>query len=209
MLSSFVHRLVSDDSRFSALSLVLKHDGLLLLIMIRLCPLPYSLSNAALSTIRTVSPLMFALATAVASPKLLIHVFIGGRLAAIADKKENMDTGTKLINYASIVGGIMLGTGTAYLIYQRTVSRARQLEADDRSKTVQRVGGFSHSGEIPDGANELNTDASNDDIDFLDPEAVQVEYRDDLDYEDDIDAANHWTGARSESINLNKQHSRP
>ena len=206
MLSSFVRRLVANDPRFSALSLVLKQDGLLLLIMIRLCPLPYSLSNAALSTIRTVSPLMFAIATAIASPKLLIHVFIGSRLAAIADKKGNMNTGTKLVNYMSIIGGIMLGIGTGYLIYQRTVTRARQLEAEDHSKTVQRVGEFSRSGEFLDEATEPNTSASNDDIDFLDPEHVQVEYRDALDNEDNLGAANFWAGAGNQSINLNTQH---
>ena len=152
---------------------------------------------------------MFALATTIASPKLLIHVFIGGRLAAIADNKENMDTGTKLVNYASIIGGIMLGIGTGYLIHQRTVARARQIAAEDGSKTVQRVGGFSRPREFPDQATEPNTGASNDDIDFLDPEAVHVEYRDDLDYEDDIDAAEFWTGVGNQSINLNTQHSRP
>ena len=152
---------------------------------------------------------MFALATTIASPKLLIHVFIGGRLAAIADHKESMDTGTKLINYASIIGGIMLGVGTGYLIHQRTVARARQLEAEDPSKIVQRVRGFSRSGEFPDQATEPHTGASNDDIDFLDPEAVYVEYRDGSDYEDETDAAKFWTGAGNQSINLNTQHLRP
>ena len=119
VLSRFVHRLVANDKRFAAFSLVLKHDGLKLLVMIRLCPLPYSISNGAMSTIPTVQPLVFALATAIASPKLMIHIFIGSRLAAIAKSGEKMDGGTKAINYASIVGGMVLGAATGYFIYQR------------------------------------------------------------------------------------------
>lgn len=72
-----------------------------------------------MSTFPTVHPLMFALATAIASPRLLIHVFIGSRLAAIAKSGEKMDAGTKAINYGSIVAGAVLGTATGWFIYQR------------------------------------------------------------------------------------------
>ena len=108
--------MVANDRRFEALSLVLEHDGLKLLIMIRLCPLPYSISNGAISTFPTVQPLMFALATAAATPKLLIAIFVGSRLAIIGEK---MDTGTKILNWASIIFGAVLGGLTGWLIYKR------------------------------------------------------------------------------------------
>lgn len=121
IFSGFVHRLVANDKRFQAFSSVLKHDGVKLLIMIRLCPLPYSLSNGAISTFPTVTPQVFALATAVASLKLVIPIFIGTRLAAIAKSGGRMDASTKAINWISIIGGFLLGTVTGWLIYQRYV----------------------------------------------------------------------------------------
>lgn len=99
--------------------MVLKHDGLKLLCMIRLCPLPYSISNGAISTFETVSPSMFTLATAIITPKLMIHIFIGSRLAAIAKSGDKMDATTKAINWASIIGGIIIGALTAWFIYSR------------------------------------------------------------------------------------------
>ena len=122
LLSKFVNRLVANDTRYEALSLVLKHDGLKLLVMIRLCPLPYSISNGAISTFPTVQPLMFAAATAAATPKLLIAIFIGSRLAVIAKSGEKMDTTTKAINWASIIFGVILGALTGWIIYKRSVS---------------------------------------------------------------------------------------
>ena len=121
LLSNFVNRLVANDKRYEALSLVLKHDGLKLLVMIRLCPLPYSISNGAISTFPTVQPLMFAAATAAATPKLLIAIFIGSRLAVIAKSGEKMDTTTKAINWASIIFGVILGVLTGWIIYKRLV----------------------------------------------------------------------------------------
>ncbi|KAI9053489.1 hypothetical protein LZ554_002444 [Drepanopeziza brunnea f. sp. 'monogermtubi'] len=130
ILSKYVHRLVGQDKRFEALALTLKHDGLKILCMIRLCPLPYSLSNAAMSTFPTVHPLSFALATALTSPKLLIHVFIGSRLASIGESGGKMDGKTKAINYASILFGAAMGASVGWFIYQRTISRAKELEIE-------------------------------------------------------------------------------
>jgi len=129
ILSAYVHRLVGEDKRFTALALTLKHDGLKILCMIRFCPLPYSLSNAAMSTFPGVNPLMFALATAISTPKLLIHVFIGSRMASIADGHQ--DSSTKIINYVSITLGMAVGAAAGWIIYRRTMTRAAQLEREE------------------------------------------------------------------------------
>ena len=186
LLKGFVDRLVVGDQRFEALSLVLKHDGLKLLLMIRLCPLPYSLSNGAISTFPTVQPLMFALATAAATPKLFIAVFVGSRLAVIAKSGEKMDAGTKAINWISIILGVLLGVATGWLIYTRTLARSRQLEAEGRM-------GARHPNPQPtdfaDDPEEQTATAMlihDDQIDFLD-QARDSGYQDEFtDDEDDV-----------------------
>lgn len=136
VLKGFVARLTANDKRFAALSLTLKHDGMKLLIMIRLCPLPYSLSNGAISTIPTVTWQNFMLATAVVSPKLLLHVFVGSQLSAIAENGDKMDSKTKAISYISIAIGILAGIGTGYFMYTKTKARARQLEEEEAEGAV-------------------------------------------------------------------------
>lgn len=132
VLSKYVHRLVGEDKRFKALSLTLKHDGIGTLALIRWCPLPYSLSNGALSTIPALQPLNFAVATALSTPKLMIHVFVGTRLGSLAEGGGKMDGATRLINYASIVGGLVLGIVLGVLIYRKTKARADELEEEER-----------------------------------------------------------------------------
>lgn len=72
-----------------------------------------------MSTFATVKPLTFALATAIVTPKLLVHVFIGSRLAVIAKSGEKMDTTTKVINWGSIIVGGIFGVLTGWFIYQK------------------------------------------------------------------------------------------
>lgn len=106
LFKNFAKRMVATDKRFAALSLTLKHDGIKLLWMIRLCPLPYSISNGAMSTFPTVTPTAFFLATAAATPKLLIQVWIGDRLSILAAAEDQkMDPKVKILNWCSIIFG--------------------------------------------------------------------------------------------------------
>ena len=100
--------------------------------MIRLCPLPYSFSNGAISTIPTVTWQSFMFATAIVSPKLLLHVFVGAKLGELAEKGDEMDAKTKAISYVSIVIGLVAGAVTGWVIYQQTKKRAAELEEQER-----------------------------------------------------------------------------
>lgn len=107
------------DKRFAALALTLKYDGLKLLCMIRLCPLPYSICNGAVSTFPTVQPLMYGLATAIISPKLLVPAFVGSRIRLLSEKGEEMSAGSKAVNVCSIIITVGIGIFTGWYIYQR------------------------------------------------------------------------------------------
>ncbi|KAB8302902.1 hypothetical protein EYC80_006226 [Monilinia laxa] len=185
ILSTYVHRLVGQDKRFEALALTLKHDGIKILCMIRLCPLPYSLSNAAIATFPTVHPLNYALATALVTPKLFIHVFIGSRLGSLAGN-EAMDTSTKIINYTSIIIGGALGATVGYIIYQRTMARAKELEIEER----EAANGDAAAGRrVVSEYTDANTDdaalMNDDDISLWDNEDGQGGYTDFVDEDEE------------------------
>jgi uncharacterized membrane protein YdjX (TVP38/TMEM64 family) len=131
VLRGYVSRLAERNKRFAALSSVLKHDGIKLLIMIRLCPLPYSFSNGAISTIPTVTWQNFMLATGLVTPKLLLHIFVGRQIGLLAEEGNKMDAKTKMISYLSIAIGMAAGIATGYFIYVKTKARADQLEAEE------------------------------------------------------------------------------
>lgn len=154
VLKNFVSKMTEKNKQFAALSLVLKHDGLKLLCMIRLCPLPYSFANGAISTIQTVTWQNFMLATAIASPKLLLHIFVGARIGDIAENGDKMDTKTKIVSYLSAAIGIIVGILTGYLIYIRTKARAKQLEAEEAAAVAQGRRTSDPNGEFADDPDE-------------------------------------------------------
>ncbi|KAL2156938.1 hypothetical protein VTH06DRAFT_1873, partial [Thermothelomyces fergusii] len=131
-LRARVHRLVGRDRRFVALGQTLRHDGLAVLVMIRFCPLPYSLSNGFLATVGSIGLARFTLATAVATPKLLVHVFIGSRLALLAESGDEMGWADRAVNYVSMLVFGAVGFAVGVSVYRRTMARAAELarEAD-------------------------------------------------------------------------------
>jgi hypothetical protein len=191
--------------------------------MIRLCPLPYSLSNGAMSTFKTVNPLQFALATALVTPKLLVHIFIGSRMAAIARSGEKMTAGTKAINWISIIGGAVIGAFTGWYIYKkyviaihikaatnnifRVVARARQLEQEERSG-VRRSSSHRNEHQIfsdnPDEQAAAATLLRDDEIDIFADDAVDEGYRDET-TDDESDIFRHGDGDEEEAIGLHHQ----
>lgn len=191
ILRRYVERMVASDKRFAALTLTLKEDGIKLLCMIRLCPLPYSLSNGAMSTFPTVEPSAYAIATALITPKLLIHVFIGSRLAKIAKNKGEMSSGTKALNWASIIFFGLLGAFVGWFIYRKTMARARELEQEEQDRvqeSARRTG--APPGELTDdpeaqaAAATLAGNSEDDDVAYFDDEPSPRAYRDDSNEED-------------------------
>jgi len=190
LLKEWVHRLIAKDKRFAALALTLKHDGLKLLVMIRLCPLPYSLSNGAIATFPTVHWASFALATPIVSPKLMLHIFIGAQLDKIAESGGKMDPKTKAVSYLSILIGAVAGVATGYFMYAKTKQRARELEAEERA-SVRRPSTEDLENEYADDPDALEAaEALREDEDDISLRETS-EYHDDLSDTDlDDDPAN-------------------
>ncbi|EHY60999.1 Tlg2-vesicle protein [Exophiala dermatitidis] len=192
VLRKWVERMIAHDKRFAAFTLILKHDGLKLLCMIRLCPLPYSLSNGAMSTFPTVHPGMYALATAMVTPKLLIHCFIGSRLAVIARTREKMTLADRAVNYSSIAIGAIVGFGVGLYIYRQTMARAKELEAEEAARirdSTRRTGHLpAEFSDDPEAQAAATTVAEDDDaMDYFDEAPpAQAEYHDEPTDDEDV-----------------------
>ncbi|KAK9241063.1 hypothetical protein V1525DRAFT_369032 [Lipomyces kononenkoae] len=125
--TDFARELAMNNENFEALAFTLENDGLKLLWMIRMSPLPFSFSNAALSTIHTITPRNFFIATLLATPKLFIPVFIGSRLRYLGD--QDADIGSKIANVFGIAFGASVAAVAGWVIYNRVTKRAGYLRS--------------------------------------------------------------------------------
>lgn len=129
LLRSRAEQLLKSNEKFKAFAEILKQDqSLMLLILIRLCPLPYSLSNGALASIPELSPITYLLASVLTSPKLFIHIFVGHQLIDIGDSGNT--TMGRIFDAISLVITACASATTMYIIYDRMQKKLDQFHAN-------------------------------------------------------------------------------
>jgi hypothetical protein len=146
-----------------------------------------------MSTFPTITASQYAAATALVTPKLLIHVFIGSRLAVIARTGDKMTATDRLVNYSSIAIGAVVGAFTGWYIYRKTMARAQELEAEETNivrDSSRRTGNIPRRySDDPEAQVAAETLANDDDaIDYFDEHTTTkpTEYRDETTDDEDV-----------------------
>lgn len=125
------------NRKWVALESVIRARGLPLIILIRLSPFPpWVYNNLLFASIETVSFFQFMIATVVYTPKLMIAVWIGSRVAMLSDgrQRDKMDTKAKIVNGLSIAIGIAIMLGTGWMVWKLTeqeIKRTPGVSAED------------------------------------------------------------------------------
>jgi len=121
----------SANKKWQALESVVRAKGLPLMILIRMSPFPpWTWSNVLFSSIEAIALWQFIIATLFVYPKVLLHVFIGSRAAALSDgeQRSHMDTQTKVLNGLLIGVGMVIALLSSWLIYRFMQKHIRELE---------------------------------------------------------------------------------
>ncbi|TFK28827.1 Golgi apparatus membrane protein TVP38 [Coprinopsis marcescibilis] len=121
----------AQNEKWQALEAVVRSKGLPLIILIRVSPFPpWVYANSLFASIEPVKLWQFVVATCFISPKLLLHVFIGSKMAALSDgdQRGRMDTHDKIINGLLVGGGIIIAIFTSWLVYNLVQSHIRHLQ---------------------------------------------------------------------------------
>jgi hypothetical protein len=112
-------------------------------------------------------------------------VFIGSRLALLAEEGDSMSARDKAINYLSMIIGGALGVGVGVLIYNRTMARAKEigLEEAEAALSAPNGDGTVDYDDVEAGLIDPETAAAlmnDDDISLWENDDYDEGYRDDM-----------------------------
>ncbi|KAG7755598.1 hypothetical protein KL911_001655 [Ogataea haglerorum] len=102
-----------------------------LMCLVRLCPLPYSLSNGALAAIPTLEPSIYVGATAAVSPKLFVPIFSGYQLRKMM--QDGRSPGRQTVDFLGMVIAPLSFAAVIYVIYNRVSRKLESHEIDELS----------------------------------------------------------------------------
>ncbi|KIM46283.1 hypothetical protein M413DRAFT_441372 [Hebeloma cylindrosporum] len=131
LFSEKLHAWSSQNQKWKALESVVTEKGLPLIILIRVSPFPpWVYSNSLFASIEAVKLWQFIVATFFIFPKILLHTFIGSKIAALSDgdQRGHMDTRTKILNGLLVGGGIVIAFIASWTVYNLVQSHIRHLD---------------------------------------------------------------------------------
>lgn len=98
-------------------------EEVFILTLMKLCPLPYSLTNGGLGCVPGISPLAFFLACLLCSPKYFIQLFMGIQLRKINDDKTNS---SKVLDFTMILVTLASFATLSTVLYSRLKLKIQQ-----------------------------------------------------------------------------------
>jgi len=99
-------------------------EELIILILIKLSPLPYSLVNGGLGCVPDISPAAFFTACVISSPKYLVQLFMGNQLRKIGGDEGQLHKTS--IDYLILFGTAVVFAFTSWYMYQRLKMKVLQ-----------------------------------------------------------------------------------
>ena len=124
-----------NDAKYVALSTAVRRRGLSMAILIRFCPFPFAYSNLFFaSLVDAVSFRHFLVATALITPKLFLHVWLGTRMFQLMDRDQRaqLDGWAKALNVVYILVGSAVGVATGWIVWSETT---KVLDAIEREQS--------------------------------------------------------------------------
>lgn len=130
IFNKYSFELVKTNERLLVIAETLKYKlSFLLLVMLRFCPIPFSITNGLLASISEISTINFLISTAISTPKFLVNVFVGSRLKTLGQKND--DISTFVLNIVFLVIAAITFGFFSYLINKKFKQKFSLLKEDD------------------------------------------------------------------------------
>lgn len=119
---------VSDNLKFKfeAVSRAIGQGGLKMVLMIRISPLPWQITNLLLALCDKVSFRTYALAAFISSFKFNADVWFGSQLVSLYDPNSSPEA--LKVNRCITIAGVIITTMITFLIYKSTKQRIKECE---------------------------------------------------------------------------------
>lgn len=132
-LQTISQRIIDSHENLQLFTSVIKdsetsfREEVFILFLMKLCPLPYSLTNGGLGCVPGISPLAFLIACFLCSPKYLIQLFMGIQLRKIGDDKTGK---SKSVDLAVILVTMISFATLSTFLYRRLKTKIQQRQDD-------------------------------------------------------------------------------
>lgn len=98
-----------------------------MIILLRICPIPWQFTNMFLSLLPTVSTKDYIITGLICSWKVSMEVWAGSQISNLSD--TNLPSSTRRLTLITLLFGLIVFAGLIHWIYQLTIQKMNKLKA--------------------------------------------------------------------------------
>ncbi|KAG1214460.1 hypothetical protein G6F68_002320 [Rhizopus microsporus] len=130
--SRFIKLSPSKQEKYVAIQEAIEQGGFKMMILIRLSPIPWPITNMLLSIITTVSIQQYMLSALLASFKVSLDVWIGSQLADLSN--PDLPPSAHRIAMATMGCGILILVAVAWWLYRLTMEKVKEMASRKKNE---------------------------------------------------------------------------
>ncbi|KAI8366583.1 hypothetical protein BD560DRAFT_400753 [Blakeslea trispora] len=116
----------SKQEKFVAIQEAIEQGGFKMLMLIRLSPIPWPITNMMLSLLPTITLDRFVLSTAISSFKVCLEVWVGSQLADLSN--PNLPASTHRITMITMGCSVFILVIVAWWLYRLTMQKVEEIQ---------------------------------------------------------------------------------
>ncbi|KAI8060094.1 hypothetical protein BC940DRAFT_312747 [Gongronella butleri] len=137
-ITRFIRLSPSKQEKYQAIQDAIEQGGLRIMLLIRLSPIPWPITNMMLSVLPTVTPRQFTITAFVSAFKLCLEVWVGSQLADIAN--PDLPESAHRVAVITMLVSVFILVAVAYWLYRVSMQKvnaiAKSRPYDDEEKHV-------------------------------------------------------------------------
>ncbi|KAG1143649.1 hypothetical protein G6F37_009560 [Rhizopus arrhizus] len=130
----FIKLSPSKQEKYMAIQEAIEQGGFKMMVLIRLSPIPWPITNMLLSIISTANTQHYIMAALLASLKVSLDVWIGSQLADLSN--PNLPPSAHRIAMITMGCGLLILIGVAWWLYRLTMEKVKEMANSKNNSTV-------------------------------------------------------------------------
>ncbi|CAO3596397.1 unnamed protein product [Absidia cylindrospora] len=122
----FIPMSTSQEKKYQAMQEAIKEGGWKMMVLIRICPIPWQFTNMFLSLMPTVTPQDYILTGLIASWKVTVEVWAGSQLANLSD--ASLPPSARRLTLVTLAIGLVIMACVIRWIYQVTMRKVDKVK---------------------------------------------------------------------------------
>lgn len=133
-IARFIKLSDRNQQKFHAMQLAIQQEGFKMVVLLRICPIPWQLTNLFLSLCETVDFKLYVITAFIGSFRFNLDVWVGSQLATLSN--PNLPDELHQATMIALVVGLIILVTSGFWLYRTTMKKIKEIESNQETESL-------------------------------------------------------------------------